>query len=433
VQLIGDIIVINLKEFRQAGHWPTLLAAFLYFDVSFMVWVVLGPLSLYLSQDLGLSIEEKFSIVALPILAGALLRIPLGMLADHLGPKLTGSLAQLIVIAGMAYAWLFGLHSKLEVELLGIVLGLAGASFAVALPQASRWYPPKFQGVVLGIAGAGNMGVVLDSMFVPWMAEHWGWQAVFGVLLIPLTIVLVLYLILAKDAPGQRKPVTLSNYALVLRDRDTWWFMFFYSITFGGFVGLGNALPLYFTNWYHASGVAAGLMAALVVLAGSMARPMGGVLADRYGGIRTLQLLFGVVALTYLTAAFLPQGPAPQTVADAKVAGWALSELPGIAWFAVAAFFVGATALGMGNGSVFQLVPLRFRNEIGVMTGLVGAAGGLGGFFLAKTMGISKAMTGGFMAGFSLFAALAVVGLLGLMMVKTRWRTTWGAVSGAHV
>ena len=425
--------MINLREFKQAGHWPTLLAAFLYFDVSFMVWVVLGPLSLYLSQDLGLTIEEKFTIVAIPILAGALLRAPLGMLSDHFGPKRIGSLAQIIVIGGMAYAWLFGLQSKLEVELLGVVLGLAGASFAVALPQASRWYPPRYQGAVMGIAGAGNMGVVLDSMFVPWMAEHWGWQAVFGVLLIPLVMVLALYLLMAKDAPGRRSPVSFAGYASVLRDADTWWFMFFYSITFGGFVGLGSALPLYFTSWYSASGIAAGLMAALVVMAGSMARPVGGTLADRFGGIRTLQMLFMVVAAAYLTVAFMPQGPAPLTAGVAKVAGWSFGELPMIAWAAVTVFFLGATALGMGNGAVFQLVPLRFRNEIGVMTGLVGMAGGIGGFFLTKTLGLSKGMTGGFFAGFALFAVLAIVGLIGLMAVKTRWRTTWGAVSGARV
>ena len=424
---------MNWREFSKVGHWPTLLSAFLYFDVSFMVWVVLGPLSLYLSKDLGLTIEDKFSVVAIPILAGALLRAPLGMLADHLGPKRTGSLAQLIVIAGMAYAWLFGLHSKLEVELLGVVLGVGGASFAVALPQASRWYPPKYQGVVMGIAGAGNMGVVLDSMFVPWMAEHWGWQAVFGVLLIPLGVVFILYVLMARDAPEQRAPVSLANYGAVLKDVDTWWFMFFYSITFGGFVGLGSALPLYFTSWYSASGIAAGLMAALVVMAGSMARPMGGMLADRFGGIRTLQVLFVLVAAAYLTVAMLPQGPVPVTVGTAKVAGWSLAELPAVAWAAVVVFFIGATALGMGNGSVFQLVPLRFRNEIGVMTGLVGMAGGIGGFFLAKTLGLSKGLTGGFFAGFSLFAGLAVIGLVGLMAVKTRWRTTWGAASGAQV
>ena len=424
---------MNWRDFRQAGHWPTLLSAFLYFDVSFMVWVVLGPLSLYLSQELGLTLEEKFGVVAIPILCGALFRIPMGMLADHIGPKRTGQFAQLIVIAGLAYAWLVGLHSKLEVELLGLVLGVAGASFAVALPQASRWYPPKYQGVVLGIAGAGNMGVVLDSLFVPMLAEAYGWQNVFGFLLIPLVAVLLCYSLMVKDAPGQRAPVTLASYGAVLGDADTWWFMFFYSITFGGFVGLGSALPLYFTNWYHVSGVAAGMMAALVVFAGSMCRPLGGWLADRVGGLRTLQILFVVVALSYLSIAFLPSGPAPAAVATAKVSGWSITELPGAAWSAVLVFFVGAMALGMGNGSVFQLVPLRFRNEIGVMTGLVGAAGGVGGFFLAKAFGWSKGLTGGFAAGFWVFAGLALLGLFGLMLVKTRWRTTWGAVSGARV
>ena len=424
---------MNWREFRHAGHWPTLLSAFLYFDVSFMVWVVLGPLALYLSQELGLTLEEKFSVVAIPILCGALFRIPMGMLADHIGPRRAGQFGQLVVIGGLAYAWLVGLHSKLEVELLGLVLGVAGASFAVALPQASRWYPPKYQGVVLGIAGAGNMGVVLDSLFVPMLAEAYGWQNVFGFLLIPLVIVFALYSLMARDAPDKRAPVTLANYGAVLRDADTWWFMFFYFITFGGFVGLGSALPLYFTSWYHVSGIAAGMMAALVVLAGSMFRPVGGWLADRVGGLRSLQVLFVVVALAYASIAFLPPGPAPTAVAAAKVSGWGILELPGIAWGAVLVFFVGAMALGMGNGSVFQLVPLRFRNEIGVMTGLVGAAGGIGGFFLARTFGWSKGLTGGFAAGFWVFAGLALLGLFGLMLVKTRWRTTWGAVSGARV
>ena len=425
---------MKFREFKNAGHWPTLLAAFLYFDISFMVWVILGPLSLYITKELGMSIEEKFTVVAIPILAGALLRIPLGMLADQIGPKRAGQLGQITVAIALTYAWLVGLHSKLEVELLGFFLGVAGASFAVALPQASRWYPPKYQGMVMGIAGAGNMGVVLDSMVVPWLAEHYGWQDVFGFLLIPVIAVFILYSLMAKDAPDRPAPVSLKNYRAVLSETDTWWFMFFYFITFGGFVGLGNALPLYFTTWYHVSGVTAGLLVALVVFAGSVFRPIGGMLADRVGGIRTLQILFGVVSLCYLSVAFLPEGPIfPGTGGAGQVAGWTLTELAPIGWVAVAVFFVGALALGMGNGSVFQLVPLRFRKEIGVMTGLVGAGGGLGGFFLAKVLGWSKAWHGDFKAGFILFAVLALVGLVGMMRVKRRWRTTWGAVSGARV
>ncbi|MBI5449806.1 MAG: NarK/NasA family nitrate transporter [Gammaproteobacteria bacterium] len=424
----------SFREFRQAGHFPTLLSAFLYFDVSFMVWVVLGPLALYITQDLNIPIGEKFTIVAIPILCGALLRIPLGMLADHIGPKKAGQIGQLIVMFGMGYAWLFGFDSKLAVELMGVVLGVAGASFAVALPQASRWYPPRYQGIVLGIAGAGNMGVVLDALLVPSLAEQYGWQSVFGFLLLPLLIVFVLYTLMAKDAPEQRSSVSRAAYLEVLQDSDTWWFMFFYFITFGGFVGLANALPLYFVTWFHVSGVAAGLLAAIVVFAGSIFRPVGGMMADRFGGIRSLQILFTVVALCYFLIAFMPEGPWPAVIdGTAKVAGWGMMELPGVAWLAVLIFFIGAMALGMGNGAVFQLVPLRFRQQMGVMTGLVGAGGGVGGFMLAKALGWSQAASGSFAIGFWVFAALALSGLFGIRRVKRRWRTTWGAVSGARV
>ncbi|MHC2333878.1 MFS transporter [Bradyrhizobium sp. USDA 4454] len=310
----------------------------------------------------------------------------------------------------------------------GFALGVGGASFAVALPQASRWYPPQYQGVVMGIAGAGNMGVVLDTLLAPSIAEHWGWQAVFGCLLIPMLMVLAYYAVAAKDAPGERKPISLKAYGALLKDSDSRWFMFFYFITFGGFVGLANALPLYFTVQYHVSGVAAGMLVALIVAFGSGFRPVGGMIADRIGGIRSLSILFGIVVAAYVVIAFMPEGPTAPTQA-----GWALTELPRIAWISVLLFSIGVLALGMGNGAVFQLIPLRFRHEIGLMTGLVGCAGGIGGFFLAQTLGYAKGMTGGFGAGFLFFGALALLGFIGLAMVKVRWRTTWGAVSGARV
>ena len=287
----------------------------------------------------------------------------------------------------------------------------------------------------MGIAGAGNSGVVLAALFVPSLAEAFGVQQVFGAMLIPLAIVFALYSLMVKDAPEPRQPVTLANYAAVLKDRDTWWFMFFYSITFGGFVGLSSALPLYFKTWYSASGVAAGLMVALVVFGGSAFRPIGGWLADRIGGLKALQILFALVAVAYLTMAFLPQGPAPaaDVAALAKVGGWAFTDLPGIAWIAVSVFFAGAMALGMGNGCVFQLVPLRFSQRDRCHDRSRWRRRWSGRVFPARMLGLSRDLTGGFAAGFWLFAALAVVGLVGLILVKTRWRTTWGAVSGARV
>jgi NNP family nitrate/nitrite transporter-like MFS transporter len=265
-------------------------------------------------------------------------------------------------------------------------------------------------------------------MFAPSIAEHWGWQAVFGVLLVPMLLILAYYVYAAKDAPGERKPISLKAYGTLLRDPDSRWFMFFYFITFGGFVGLANALPLYFTVQYHVSGVAAGLLVSLIVAFGSGFRPVGGLLADRIGGIRSLSMFFGVVVAAYLAIAFMPEGPAAPAPA-----GWALTEMPRIAWVSVSLFSVGVLALGMGNGAVFQLIPLRFRQEIGLMTGMVGCAGGIGGFFLAKALGVAKGMTGGFGAGFVFFGLLALLGFLGLAMVKVRWRTTWGAASGARV
>lgn len=418
---------MKLSDIRKAGHWPTLLSAFLYFDISFMAWVSLGPLMVYIAREMNIPVEQKLTLVAIPVLSGAILRIPMGILADTIGSKITGVIAQIIMTIACLYVWKFGLGTPSQVAIFGALLGLGGASFSVALPQASRWYPPQLQGLVMGIAGAGNMGVVLDTLFAPSIAEVFGWQGVYAALLIPMIIILAIYIFTVKDAPGSVKPIALASYGKLLLDSDSRWFMFFYFITFGGFVGLASALPLYFTAHFHVTPVAAGLMVSLIVFFGSTFRPVGGAIADRIGGIKSLTFMFVVVSACYFGVALLPEGPAPAS------GGWSLMQLPAMGWLAVALFSVGTLCLGMGNGAVFQLLPQRFRNEVGVMTGLVGFAGGLGGFFLAKALATSKGMTGGFMAGFLFFSVLALLGVAGLSFVKNRWRTTWGAVSGARI
>ena len=393
------------KGFLKAGHLPTLFSAFLYFDLSFMVWVILGPLGVQIAKTFGLDPAHKGLMVAVPVLAGALLRIFNGVLVDHLGPKRAGQLAQLVVIIGLSLAWLFGIHSFGELLAVGLVLGMAGASFAVALPLASRWYPPEHQGMALGIAGAGNSGTVLASLFAPSLAVAYGWNNVIGLAVIPLIAVFVFYSIFAKDSPDQPQPKALVDYLKVLRHGDTWWFMFFYSVTFGGFVGLSSSLTIYYNDQYGLPPVMAGYATAACVFVGSMLRPVGGALADRLGGIRTLTVMYVVAAAALAVISF---------------------GLPTL-WMAILGFIVGMGALGMGNGAVFQLVPLRFRREIGVMTGLVGMMGGVGGFYLASSLGYSKQLSGSYQSGFLVFAALALVALVGLTSIKKRWRTTWGA------
>lgn len=393
------------STFWKAGHPPTLLAAFLYFDLSFMVWVLLGPLGVQIAQDLELSPAQKGLMVAVPVLAGAILRIVMGILVDHLKPKLAGAIGQVIVIITLICAWSFGIDSYGQTLLLGVGLGVAGASFAVALPLASRWYPPEHQGTALGIAGAGNSGTVLAALFAPGLAAAYGWNNVFGLAVFPLIAVLAIYLAIAKDSPDCPPAKPLSDYLKVLADKDAWWFMFFYAVTFGGFVGLSASLTIYFNTQYGLPAITAGFFTAACVFAGSMVRPLGGLLADRIGGIRSLGIMYIVSGALLAVVSMGLQSK----------------------WLALAVFVGAMLAFGMGNGAVFQLVPQRFRREIGVMTGLVGMAGGIGGFFLASSLGYAKQSTGSYQSALLTFSALAVIALIGLSAVKTRWRTTWGA------
>lgn len=400
-------------SFWKAGHTPTLFSAFLYFDLSFMVWYVLGPLGVQIAADLGLSTQQRAMMVATPILAGAVLRFLMGMLADRTSPKTAGLIGQVVVIAALFVAWQMGVHSYEQALLLGLFLGFAGASFAVALPLASQWYPPQHQGKAMGIAGAGNSGTVLAALFAPGLAALFGWNNVFGLALIPLVLTLIIFALAARNAPNRPAPKAMADYFKALGDRDSWWFMLFYSVTFGGFLGLASTLPGYFHDQYGLAPVTAGYYTAACVFAGSLMRPLGGAFADRVGGIRTLLAVYTVASVCIAAVGF--------HISSSTVA--------------LALFVVAMLSLGAGNGAVFQLVPQRFHKEIGVMTGLIGMAGGIGGFCLTAGLGAIKQHTGDYQLGLWLFASLGVVAWFGLHGVKQRWRTTWGsaAVTAARV
>ena len=397
-------------SFWSSGHTPTLIAAFLYFDLAFMVWVLLGPLAPDIAKALALTPAQKGLMVAVPTLAGALLRVVNGLLVDRIGPKKSGAISQIIVIAGLLSAWTMGVNTFGGTLALGVILGFAGASFAIALPLASRWYPAEHQGKAMGLAGMGNSGTVLAALFAPTLAKLFGWNAVLGLACIPLSIVFVIYLLMAKDAPNAPAPKSFAQYLEPLKQADAWWLMGFYSVTFGGFVGLAASLPIYFTDRFGLTPVQAGYCTAACVFAGSLVRPMGGALADAIGGVKTLTAVFIVAALA---------------LAGVSMAGTVSAAL--------GLFVVAMLAFGSGNGAVFQLVPQRFAAEIGVMTGLVGMAGGIGGFYLASSLGLAKQYTGSFSSGFLIFAALAVVALAGLTLVKGKWRSAWAAAATVRI
>lgn len=400
---------MRLVELRRSGHWPTLLAAFLYFDVSFAVWYVLGPLANFIADDLALSVAQKGFLVATPLLGGSLCRIVMGALSDSLGPRRAGLLGLAFTFLPLLLGWLV-VDSYRTLLVIALLLGIPGASFAVALPLASRWYPPQHQGLVMGIAGAGNSGTVLASLFMPRLAAAYGWRAATGLALVPMAAAALVFFFCAKDSPTQPPPRRLREYRAVLRQLDTFWFALFYSITFGGFVGLASLLGIFFHDQYGVGKVAAGDLTALCVFAGSFMRPVGGWLADRHGGIRMLQILYGGVAVL--------------------VAG--IATLPPLA-AAVPLFVVALALLGAGNGAVFQLVPLRFQRDIGVITGLVGAAGGLGGFFLPSVLGFLRDLTGTWASGFAVLSAVCIWGMTLMIAVKGAWQLTWATPVRVHV
>ncbi|MDP8937186.1 MAG: MFS transporter [Actinomycetota bacterium] len=392
---------MSAKGFRSAGHPPSLAAALLHFDVSFMVWVLLGALGAYVAADLDLSPAQKGLMVAVPPLGGAAFRLIIGALADRVGIKRTGLVTLGLTLVPLAWGAFAG-GTYAQVLGIGVLLGVAGASFAVALPLAAYWYPPEYRGLALGIAGAGNSGTLIAALAAPRLAEHVGWHATFGLAAIPVTLAWVGFAVLAKEPPrpaGHDPSLVGSASLRLLAQPDARWLSTFYLVTFGGFVGLTSYLPMFFVDRFGLTKVTAAGYAALCAAAGSFVRPVGGALADRLGGARVLAGVLGTVG--------------------ALVAGLAL--LPPLGATVLLLFLV-LGALGAGNGAVFQLVPERFPSRIGAVTGLVGAAGGVGGFLLPFALGFLEGATGSFAAGFVVLAAVAAGAALSVVGRHRTWR-----------
>ncbi|HEV3120936.1 MAG TPA: MFS transporter [Isosphaeraceae bacterium] len=366
----------------RAGHAPTLFCALLYFEVSFLVWLLPGALGNDLAQAFGLSPFRKGLMVAIPILGGALLRVVMGVLADRKGAKRAAMLGLAITVVPLLLGWLW-VRDFAQLLVVGLLLGVAGASFAAALPLGGRWYPAQRQGLVLGIVGLGNSGTAVATMFGPLLARLVGWHGVFGLALIPVIGAFAALALLARESPTQPPPKPLGAYLALLRQADAYWFSLFYAVTFGGFVGLCAFMPIFLRDQYQLSNTHAGSLATVAALCGALIRPLGGTLSDRFGGARLLLVFYLGLGLLSLALAGLP--PLALTVLT----------LIGI-----------MLLLGMGNGAVFQLVPQRFPSEIGVASGVVGAAGGLGGFLLPVLLGAVR-QSGSFAWGFLLCALVS--------------------------
>jgi NNP family nitrate/nitrite transporter-like MFS transporter len=399
----------ELRDFRRAGHLPTLLTALLYFDFCFAVWVLNGAMAPFISAEFGLDPAQKGFMVSVPVVAGALMRFPLGVLSQYIGRKRAAMLEMSVITVCLASGYLL-VRTYAAVIAMGVALGVAGASFGVALSLGSGSYPPRYKGLAMGIAGAGNSGSVLALLFAPPLAKAYGWRAVYGLSIVPMAAALVLLAVFAHE-PDDKDGKRLADYLKILIDRDAWVFNLIYSVTFGGFIGLTSFLPTLFHDHYGVPKESVGKYSAIIVVVASLLRVAGGWLSDRIGGLRMLYGLCGIIAASIAFAALLPASP----------------------WRMVAVLVVAFAAMGAGNGAVFQLVPLRFKGSTAVAGSLIGEIGALAGGFLPNAMGYGKKYTGSFAPGFWTLVGLTAAAMLALLLVAPGWTRSWIGRGGKAV
>lgn len=385
---------METRSQRGAGLQLALSTA--AFAACFAVFGSLSAMMPVVRKLLGLTDSQKWLAISLPVLLGSVGRLPLGILADRLGGR---PVFAVTLVASIVPVVLLGLvHTYPMLLVCGFLVGIALASFSVGVSFVSPWYPASRQGYALGVYGAGNAGQAIASFGAPvvvgWFGYRWGFWA-WGVL---AALVLVFWLLLARDAPQRAPAKGWGDYLRPLARPRSWALSLYYFLTFGGFVAMALSLPVLLTEQFHLGKVDAGFRTAGFIALATACRPLGGILSDRIGGARVLSIVFPITAV----CALLMARPAMDT-------------------FTVGALGMAA-AIGLGNGAVFKLVPEFFPTTVGSVTGLVGAAGGLGGFFPPLVLGELKQQTGSYAPGFICLAVFAVLCLGVLLVTRPRRR-----------
>lgn len=397
----------GFSNFLKSGHSPTLFAAFLYFAFSCCIWVLNGAMAPFISEAFHLSPAQKGLMLSIPILAGALMRFPLGILSQYIGRKR----ATLVEMGLIAVAMLFGfffVKSFNDLLAMGVLLGIAGAGFGVALSLGAGSFPPRHKGLAMGLVGAGNVGTAVSVLIAPPLAQAFGWVTVYGLAAVAILIPMVVMIVFAKEPDDLDAHATFKEHIACLFEKDGWAFSLIYAITFGGFIGLATFLPTYYYDQFGVSKVQAGQLTMLAAFMGAALRVFGGWISDRWGGINTLTLVLGSVAGTLLLCAL------------------ATGSLVATTLLVMLCF----AALGAGNGALFQLVPLRWPLSTAVAGSMIGEFGALGGGVVPNAMGLSKQYLGSYAWGFVIFAVLALVMLGMVRVMQLRWTRTWAEKGG---
>ncbi len=372
-----------MKNPEQSAANQNLFFATIAFAVAFANWGIISGLAPLLKKELGLTVTQASVMIAIPVLLGSVGRIPLGILTDRYGGRMVFSiLLMLNIIPAVALSFDRSYPSLL---FWGFWLGLSGTSFAVGVAFVSKWFPPQQQGTTLGIYGAGNIGQSVAVFGGPILANSIGIPATFLVFSSASFVWGAIFACCANNAKPPSKSGTLTDNIKVLKtEKLAWVLSLFYALTFGGFVALSIYLPTLYKEAFKLIPADAGARTAIFVLVATLSRPVGGWLSDRIGGRKLLLYAFIGIAL---------------------ISG--LMATPSIEIFTIASLGC-AVLFGLGNGGIFKLVPQYFPSQTGSVTGLVGAAGGLGGFFPPIVLGVCKDVTGSYAIGFGLLVVFAL-------------------------
>ena len=399
--------MIDVRAFLRSGHSPTLVAAFVYFTFSCLIWVLNGAMAPFISEAYDLTAAQTGLMLSIPILAGALLRFPLGVLAQYIGRKR----ATLVEMALIAVAMLFGyrmVDGFNDLLAMGVLLGIAGSSFGVAMSLGSGSFPPQHKGLAMGLVGAGNVGTAVAVLVAPPLSAAFGWQTVYGIAAVAVAVPMVVMIAFAREPDDVDTGASLRKHIACLFEKDGWAFSLIYAVTFGGFIGLASFLPTYYYDQFGVSKVAAGQLTTLAAFMGAALRVFGGWIGDRWGGVNSLTVVLSLVAAT---------------LAAVGLAGGSLLATTLLLMLCFA-------ALGAGNGALFQLVPLRWPATTAVAGSMIGEVGALGGGLVPNAMGLSKQYLGSYLAGFLVFACLSLAMLAVLRVLQIRWTRTWADEGG---
>ncbi len=352
--------------------------------VGFMIWVLISSLMSYIQEDIALTAGQASLVTAIPVILGSLLRIPIGFYTDRLGARVIFLTSFLILLVPVFYISVASSFTDLVIG--GLLLGVGGATFSIGVTSLPKYYPKEKHGFINGVYGVGNIGTAATTFGAPIIASAIGWVSTVRIFLIILVVFSLLIFIFGDRNETKVKKSMLEQIQGVYRNSTLWFLSLFYFITFGAFVAFTMFLPSFLVDNFGLEPIDAGIRTAIFIVTATLLRPLGGFLGDKYNP-------FVILMITFIGVTF---------------SGILLSFSPNISWYTVGALVVAVT-VGIGNGTIFKLVPLYFSSQAGIVNGVVSAMGGLGGFFPPLLLTAVNNITGHHAIAFMLLSELALV------------------------